>query len=173
MAVSLNPIFLSMYKSDEPIFNLFSFVFPEMSGLSTDASTRDFLQIGLLLCFCAIHSHGYKMLLSLSRVLKDTPYPPVGFTILRTGLNKSVLLSVYSSQNFGIGRPSSSSNGMLVPFGLLHFSLFSPRLGLTLYSFFFFLSFFLLQRKGFQDISAKLARSFYPSTAHMEPMWHF
>ncbi|KAF3336299.1 piezo-type mechanosensitive ion channel isoform X3 [Carex littledalei] len=79
-------------------------------GLSTDATTRDFLQIGSLLCFCAIHNHGYKMLLSLSRVIKDTPYPPVGFTILRTGLNKSVLLSVYSSQNFGIGRPSSSSN---------------------------------------------------------------
>ncbi|KAJ4772325.1 piezo-type mechanosensitive ion channel component [Rhynchospora pubera] len=79
-------------------------------GLSTYATTRDFLQIGLLLCFCAIHNHGYKMLLSLSRVLKDTPYPPIGFAILRTGLNKSVLLSVYSSQNFGIGRPSSSSN---------------------------------------------------------------
>jgi piezo-type mechanosensitive ion channel component 1/2 len=110
-----------------------------MLGLSTDATTRDFLQIGLLLCFCAIHSHGYKMLLSLSRVLKDTPYPPVGFTILRTGLNKSVLLSVYSSQNFGIGRPSSSSNGIVVHFDILHLSLFSPCSGLTCTSFFFFL----------------------------------
>uniref|UniRef100_K3XDQ2 Uncharacterized protein n=1 Tax=Setaria italica TaxID=4555 RepID=K3XDQ2_SETIT len=39
------------------------------------------------------------MLFSLSAVLRHTPSPPVGFTILKAGLNKSVLLSVYSSQN--------------------------------------------------------------------------
>lgn len=152
----------------------FFFSWGEYSGLSTDATTRDFLQIGLLLCFCAIHNHGYKMLLSLSRVIKDTPYPPVGFTILRTGLNKSVLLSVYSSQNFGISRPSSSSNGMLVPLFTFCIStlthLFSPPLVLNLHFFFFF---FILQRKGFRGISAKLVRSSYPFTAHTEPMWHF
>uniref|UniRef100_A0A453EUD2 Uncharacterized protein n=1 Tax=Aegilops tauschii subsp. strangulata TaxID=200361 RepID=A0A453EUD2_AEGTS len=39
------------------------------------------------------------MLFALSAVLRHTPCPPVGFTILKAGLNKSVLLSVYSSQN--------------------------------------------------------------------------
>ncbi|KAM3349188.1 hypothetical protein ACQJBY_022355 [Aegilops geniculata] len=39
------------------------------------------------------------MLFALSAVLRHTPCPPVGFSILKAGLNKSVLLSVYSSQN--------------------------------------------------------------------------
>lgn len=38
------------------------------------------------------------MLFSLSIVVQHTPKPPVGFSILKAGLNKSVLLSVYSSQ---------------------------------------------------------------------------
>ncbi|KAJ1257414.1 hypothetical protein BS78_K040800 [Paspalum vaginatum] len=67
-------------------------------GLSNNATTKDFIEIGSIVCFCAVHSHGFKMLFSLSAVLRHTPCPPVGFTILRAGLNKSVLLSVYSSQ---------------------------------------------------------------------------
>ncbi|XP_039810070.1 piezo-type mechanosensitive ion channel homolog isoform X2 [Panicum virgatum] len=68
-------------------------------GLSNNASTKDFIEIGSIVCFCAVHSHGFKMLYSLSAVLQHTPCPPVGFTILKAGLNKSVLLSVYSSQS--------------------------------------------------------------------------
>ncbi|KAJ3671637.1 hypothetical protein LUZ60_007716 [Juncus effusus] len=79
-------------------------------GLTTHATTKDFLQIGLLVCFCAIHNHGLKMLVSLSNVLKDTPCPPFGFTILKAGLNKSVLLSIYSSPSSRAGLTSSSSN---------------------------------------------------------------
>ena len=45
----------------------------------------------------AIHKHGYKMLFSFSAIVQHTPYPPVGFSILKAGLNKSVLLSVYAS----------------------------------------------------------------------------
>ncbi|CAL4963575.1 unnamed protein product [Urochloa decumbens] len=68
-------------------------------GLSNHATTKDFIEIGSIVCFCAVHSHGFKMLISLSATLRHTPCPPVGFTILKAGLNKSVLLSVYSSQN--------------------------------------------------------------------------
>lgn len=45
-----------------------------------------------------MHNHGFDMLFSLSMVVQHTPKPPVGFSILKAGLNKSVLLSVYSSQ---------------------------------------------------------------------------
>uniref|UniRef100_A0A453EUC7 Uncharacterized protein n=1 Tax=Aegilops tauschii subsp. strangulata TaxID=200361 RepID=A0A453EUC7_AEGTS len=68
-------------------------------GLSSNAKTKDLVEIGSIICFCAVHSHGFKMLFALSAVLRHTPCPPVGFTILKAGLNKSVLLSVYSSQN--------------------------------------------------------------------------
>ncbi|XP_044976085.1 piezo-type mechanosensitive ion channel homolog isoform X2 [Hordeum vulgare subsp. vulgare] len=68
-------------------------------GLSSNAKTKDLLEIGSIICFCAVHSHGFKMLFALSAVLRHTPCPPVGFSILKAGLNKSVLLSVYSSQN--------------------------------------------------------------------------
>lgn len=37
------------------------------------------------------------MLFSFSAIVQHTPYPPVGFSILKAGLNKSVLLSVYAS----------------------------------------------------------------------------
>ncbi|VAH76351.1 unnamed protein product [Triticum turgidum subsp. durum] len=68
-------------------------------GLSSNAKTKDLVEIGSIICFCAVHSHGFKMLFALSAVLRHTPCPPVGFSILKAGLNKSVLLSVYSSQN--------------------------------------------------------------------------
>ncbi|KAL4572075.1 hypothetical protein LXL04_018844 [Taraxacum kok-saghyz] len=66
-------------------------------GLREHGSSWDFLEIALLACFCAIHKHGYKMLFSFSAIVQHTPYPPVGFSILKAGLNKSVLLSVYAS----------------------------------------------------------------------------
>ena len=48
------------------------------------------------------------MLFSFSAVVQHTPSPPVGFSILRAGLNKSVLLSVYTatSNNYCHDNPS-------------------------------------------------------------------
>ncbi|KZV41711.1 hypothetical protein F511_32842 [Dorcoceras hygrometricum] len=62
-------------------------------------SSWDFLQIALLACFCAIHNRGFEMLFSFSAIVRHTPCHPIGFSILRAGLNKSVLLSVYASSN--------------------------------------------------------------------------
>lgn len=39
------------------------------------------------------------MLFSFSAIVQRTPCPPIGFSILKAGLNKSVLLSVYTSSN--------------------------------------------------------------------------
>ncbi|KAK4482248.1 hypothetical protein RD792_009399 [Penstemon davidsonii] len=63
-------------------------------------SSRDFLEIALLACFCAIHNHGFEMLFSFSAIVQHTHCPPIGFSILKAGLNKSVLLSVYATSNF-------------------------------------------------------------------------
>nr|XP_017241510.1 PREDICTED: piezo-type mechanosensitive ion channel homolog isoform X4 [Daucus carota subsp. sativus] len=78
-------------------------------GLIDYDSTWDFVEIALLACFCAIHNHGFEMLVSFSAIIQNTPCRPVGFTILKAGLNKSVLLSVYSSRTTsGIhGNPSN------------------------------------------------------------------
>ncbi|KAL5561618.1 hypothetical protein UlMin_031365 [Ulmus minor] len=66
-------------------------------GLLEHESSWDFLEIALLGCFCAIHNHGYETLFSFSAIVQHTPSPPIGFSILKAGLNKSVLLSVYAS----------------------------------------------------------------------------
>ena len=81
-------------------------------GLIDYDSTWDFVEIALLACFCAIHNHGFEMLVSFSAIIQNTPCRPVGFTILKAGLNKSVLLSVYSSRTTsGIhGNPSNGIN---------------------------------------------------------------
>ncbi|KAL2236513.1 UNVERIFIED_CONTAM: Piezo-type mechanosensitive ion channel [Sesamum indicum] len=68
-------------------------------GLLERDSTWDFLEIALLACFCAIHNHGFEMLFSFSAIVQHTPSPPIGFSILKAGLNKSVLLSVYATSN--------------------------------------------------------------------------
>lgn len=68
-------------------------------GLLKHQSPWNFLEIALLACFCAIHNHGFEMLFSFSAIVQHTPCHPVGFSILRAGLNKSVLLSVYASPN--------------------------------------------------------------------------
>ncbi|KAL3647917.1 hypothetical protein CASFOL_008885 [Castilleja foliolosa] len=62
-------------------------------------SSWELLEIALLACFCAIHNHGFDMLFSFSAIVQHTPCPPVGFSILKAGLNKSVLLSVYATSN--------------------------------------------------------------------------
>lgn len=79
-------------------------------GLSNKSTTKDFMKIGSIVCFCAVHSHGFKMLFALSAVLRHTPSTPVGFTILKAGLNKSVLLSVYNSQNSRNGQADRSTH---------------------------------------------------------------
>ncbi|KAK1398972.1 piezo-type mechanosensitive ion channel-like [Heracleum sosnowskyi] len=67
-------------------------------GLVDYDSTWDFVEIAVLACFCAIQNHGSEMLLSFSAFVRNTPCRPLGFSILRAGLNKSVLLSIYSSR---------------------------------------------------------------------------
>ncbi|KHN03769.1 Piezo-type mechanosensitive ion channel component 2 [Glycine soja] len=68
-------------------------------GLRNEDSAWDFLEVALLACFCAIHNHGFEMLFSFSAIIQHAPSPPIGFGILKAGLNKSVLLSVYSSSS--------------------------------------------------------------------------
>ncbi|KAK9282374.1 hypothetical protein L1049_005291 [Liquidambar formosana] len=67
-------------------------------GLLDRDTSLEFLEIALLACFCAVHNHGFEMLFSFSAIVQHTPSPPVGFSILKAGLSKSVLLSVYSSR---------------------------------------------------------------------------
>lgn len=95
-----------------------------LTGLSNKSTTKDFMKIGSIVCFCAVHSHGFKMLFALSAVLRHTPSTPVGFTILKAGLNKSVLLSVYNSQNSRNGQADRSTHGMFPP---SHFSFFLKK----------------------------------------------
>ncbi|OVA04417.1 Piezo family [Macleaya cordata] len=66
-------------------------------GLLDPATCWDFLQIAVLLCFCVVHHHGLEMLFSFSAIVQHMPCTPVGFSLLRAGLNKSVLLSVFAS----------------------------------------------------------------------------
>ncbi|KAL6564288.1 hypothetical protein OROMI_015738 [Orobanche minor] len=68
-------------------------------GLIQGDSSWELLEIALLACFCAIHNHGFEMLFSFSAIVQHTPCPPIGFSILKAGLNKSVLLSVYATSN--------------------------------------------------------------------------
>lgn len=66
-------------------------------GLLEHESSWDLLEIAVLACVCAVHKHGIDVLLSFSAMVQHTPNPPIGFSILKAGLNKSVLLSIYSS----------------------------------------------------------------------------
>ncbi|XP_015570622.2 piezo-type mechanosensitive ion channel homolog [Ricinus communis] len=66
-------------------------------GFLNHASSGDLLKIAALACSCAIHNHGFDMVSSFSAILQHTPSPPIGFSILRAGLIKSVLLSVSTS----------------------------------------------------------------------------
>lgn len=79
------------------------------AGLLDRASRWDFMKIAILLFFCAVQNHGSKLLFSLSSIVQHTAYPPFGFSILKAGLNKSVLLSVYASPT---ARDSSFNNSL-------------------------------------------------------------
>ncbi|KAD4584482.1 hypothetical protein E3N88_22083 [Mikania micrantha] len=77
-------------------------------GLLECENSWVFVEIALLACFCAIQKHGHKLLFSFSAIVQHTPCPPVGFSILKAGLNKSVLLSVYASGNTTDNNDNSS-----------------------------------------------------------------
>lgn len=64
--------------------------------------------MALLACLCAVHNHGSEMLFSFSAIVEHAPFLPVGFGILKAGLNKSVLLSVYASPAIRDGHNDSS-----------------------------------------------------------------
>ncbi|KAI4369413.1 hypothetical protein MLD38_017853 [Melastoma candidum] len=59
----------------------------------------DFLRISMLGCFCAINHHGTEMLLCFSAVIQQTPFPPIGFDVLKAGLIKSVIFLVCTSRS--------------------------------------------------------------------------
>ncbi|GAB4841187.1 hypothetical protein Ancab_021931 [Ancistrocladus abbreviatus] len=77
-------------------------------GLLNSDGPWDFLEIALLACFCAVHNHGFEMLFSFSAIVQHTPYLPVGFRVLKAGLNKSVLLSVYATSTTRDGNDEPS-----------------------------------------------------------------
>lgn len=89
-----------------------------VAGLLEEDSAWDFLEVALLACFCTIHNHGFEMLFSFSAIIQHAPSPPIGFSILKAGLNKSVLLSVYASSSVRNSDESFS-------YGTLKFILFS------------------------------------------------
>ncbi|XP_039019748.1 piezo-type mechanosensitive ion channel homolog isoform X1 [Hibiscus syriacus] len=68
-------------------------------GSFKHVNSGDFLKIAVLACCSAIHNHGFEMLLSFSAIVQHTPCPPIGFSILRAGLLKSVILTVYTSRS--------------------------------------------------------------------------
>ncbi|XP_074563118.1 piezo-type mechanosensitive ion channel homolog isoform X1 [Curcuma longa] len=78
-------------------------------GLQQHAGYMDFVKIGVLACFSALQNHGFDILCSFSAVLQHTPRPPLGFSVLKAGLKKSVLLSVYNSTS-SRGRHQRSSH---------------------------------------------------------------
>ncbi|PKU85460.1 hypothetical protein MA16_Dca003200 [Dendrobium catenatum] len=79
--------------------------------ITTHVSSWDFIEISVLLCFCAIQHHGLKMLVSLSFIVQHTRHPDIGFSMFKAGLNKSVLLSVYAARNSLDGPSPGTSHG--------------------------------------------------------------
>lgn len=77
----------------------FLIVCATLLGLVESSSFWNLLEIALLACSCSIHNHGFDMLFSFSAIVQHTPCLPIGFSILKAGLNKSVLLSVYTNNN--------------------------------------------------------------------------
>ncbi|KAK6243143.1 hypothetical protein QUC31_009552 [Theobroma cacao] len=90
-ALQLNLLSTAMEKKDSIAVRILS-----QLGSFTHANSGDLLKIAVLACFSAIHNHGFEMLLSFSAIVQHTPWPPIGFSILRAGLLKSVILSVYT-----------------------------------------------------------------------------
>ncbi|KAK9055797.1 hypothetical protein SSX86_026882 [Deinandra increscens subsp. villosa] len=91
-SLQITPVSQALEKSGSLSLEILS-----QLGFYEQNSSWEFVEIALLACFCAIHKHGYELLFSFSAIVQHTPSPPVGFSILKAGLNKSVLLSVYAS----------------------------------------------------------------------------
>lgn len=102
-SLQITPIWKALEKSGSVSREILS-----QLGLHEHNSAWDFVEIAFLACFCAVHKHGYKLLFSFSGIVQHTPCPPVGFSILKAGLNKSVLLSVYASGNARNGEDNPS-----------------------------------------------------------------
>ncbi|KAG0472051.1 hypothetical protein HPP92_016597, partial [Vanilla planifolia] len=92
----------------------FTISFLSQIGIRSHTSSRDFIEITVLLCFCTIQHHGLKMLVSFSSIVQHARHPPFGFSILKAGLNKSVLLSVYASHRVSDGPSTSTSHEKLI-----------------------------------------------------------
>ncbi|KAG0629951.1 hypothetical protein M758_1G142000 [Ceratodon purpureus] len=76
----------------KPIFSLL--------GIWHTAKIEDFVGIAVLLVFSSVQNHGLKVASSLSAAVQQSPQPPLGWGILRTGNGRSILLSVYASTSF-------------------------------------------------------------------------
>ncbi|KAI7983485.1 Homeobox-leucine zipper protein REVOLUTA [Camellia lanceoleosa] len=85
-------------------------------GLLESDSSWDFLEIALLVCLCAVHNHGFEMLFSFSAIVQHAPCLPFGFSILKAGLNKLVLLSVYASSTIRDSHTDGSYEETLTEF---------------------------------------------------------
>ncbi|KAF9681632.1 hypothetical protein SADUNF_Sadunf05G0022000 [Salix dunnii] len=109
---------LQLNLISEVLKQKFSFVTELLSqlGFLSQTSTEDFLKIAALACICTIHNHGFEMLSSFSAVVQNTPCPPIGLTILRAGLIKSVLLSTHTSRPTQNHDNNSSHDKKIVTF---------------------------------------------------------
>ncbi|KAI9080274.1 hypothetical protein K1719_037668 [Acacia pycnantha] len=108
-AIMLTLIFLIAIKPGfiHAVYMIFFLIY--LLSLLEEDSSWDFLEVTLLACFCAIHNHGFEMLFSFSAIVQHAPSPPIGFSIIKAGLNKSVLLSVYASSSVRYSHDSFSS----------------------------------------------------------------
>ncbi|CAN0892678.1 Piezo-type mechanosensitive ion channel homolog [Linum grandiflorum] len=88
-------------------------------GLLKRDSSWELLEIAVLACFCAIHNHGFDMLFSFSAIVQHTPSPPVGFSILKAGLSKSVLLTVYASPGSKGGQENTYESRIAIFLGAI------------------------------------------------------
>ncbi|KAJ6397612.1 hypothetical protein OIU77_018596 [Salix suchowensis] len=109
---------LQLNLISEVLKQKFSFITELLSqlGFLSQTSTGDFLKIAALACICTIHNHGFEMLSSFSAVVQNTPCPPIGLTILRAGLIKSVLLSIHTSRPTQNHDNNSSHDKKIVSF---------------------------------------------------------
>lgn len=80
-------------------------------GLLGHSTFADFAKIGGLACLSAAYRNGPDMLLTFSTILQQIPFSPFCWSIIKTGLNKSVLLSVCKALS-GDSQFNSSSQGI-------------------------------------------------------------
>lgn len=83
------------------------------AGLWHKAKLQDFVSIAVLLVFSAVQIHGLKVVSSLSATVQQSPQPPLGWGILRSGNGRSILLSVYASSNFNHLQRETNTSGTI------------------------------------------------------------